>query len=256
MATFTGADKAIGFLFDMVSNIADDYDATSTYAVNDYAIYNGVLYKCTSNILVAEDFTPAHWSAVLVMDEISAGGGGGGSTTLAGLSDVFLSSIANGDVLTYDNTLNKWKNAAGGGGGGHLYSTSEHVVGTWIDNTDLYERTFVFTGADMNGTWTISNGFGTLFYLPYGDEISQIWIDVGNSLVYSSTSGSISQTITFPVALGGTSGSYVRSCIQRNPSVNNGKMVVNFQTTFPSDVGNIRNNLTYIFTFRYTKTTV
>lgn len=118
MSTFNGSDKAIAFLFDMVANIADDYDETSTYSVNDYVIHEGVLYKCTSNIIVAEDFTPAHWVAVLVMDEISAGGGGGGSTTLAGLSDVALSSVANNDVLTYDSTLGKWKNAAGGGGGG------------------------------------------------------------------------------------------------------------------------------------------
>lgn len=104
---------------------------------------------------------------------------GGGSTTLAGLSDVALASVANGDVLTYDSTLNKWKNDAGGGGGGttvvanpsgqatetlnklqvgatiydvpsgggssgHAWSTTEHIVGTWIDGATVYEKTVDF----------------------------------------------------------------------------------------------------------------
>jgi len=31
-----------------------------------------------------------------------------------------------------------------GGGGGHTYSTTEQVIATWIDGSDIYERTFVF----------------------------------------------------------------------------------------------------------------
>ena len=50
MSTFTGADKAIGFLFDMVANMAEDYNSASTYAADAYAIYSGTLYKCISAI--------------------------------------------------------------------------------------------------------------------------------------------------------------------------------------------------------------
>ena len=39
------------------------------------------------------------------------GGGGGGSSTLADLSDVDLSTLADGEVLTYDATEGKWVNA-------------------------------------------------------------------------------------------------------------------------------------------------
>lgn len=158
MASFTGSDKAISFLFDMVANIADDYDATATYAVNDYAIYEGVLYKCTSAITTAETFTPAHWTAVLVMNEISAGGGGGGSTTLAGLTDVALASVANGDVLTYDSTLSKWKNAAGSGGGG-------------VNVT-------IYTVADMVDSW--GDGFGPL---PTNYQLNTQFLDSNIGLV-------------------------------------------------------------------------
>lgn len=51
-----------------------------------------------------------------------AQGGGGGSSTLAGLSDVDIDSqtLADGQILTYDDTENKWVNTTGGSGtGGH-----------------------------------------------------------------------------------------------------------------------------------------
>ena len=66
MATFTGADKAIAFLFDVARNIADDYNSSSTYAQGAYTIYDGTLYKCTTAISVPEDFTPAHWTATVI----------------------------------------------------------------------------------------------------------------------------------------------------------------------------------------------
>lgn len=152
MATFTGADKAIAFLFDMVANIADDYDSSSTYSLDAYVIYEGTLYKCINAISTPEAFTPAHWTAVLIMDEVAAGGGGGGSSTLAGLSDVSLSSLTNGDVLTYDSTISKWKNAAGGGGGsGETYSLQEQAVGVWVNGKTLYQKT-VYIASVSTGT--------------------------------------------------------------------------------------------------------
>lgn len=39
------------------------------------------------------------------------GGGGGGSTTLAGLTDVQLGALTDGNVLYFDTTLNKWTNS-------------------------------------------------------------------------------------------------------------------------------------------------
>lgn len=45
-----------------------------------------------------------------------ATGSGGGSNTLATLSDVNLASVADGQVLTYDSTAGKWKNATSQGG--------------------------------------------------------------------------------------------------------------------------------------------
>ena len=54
------------------------------------------------------------------MDKIDQSGGGG-SSSLAGLSDVTLSSPSNNQVLKYNSTSQKWENQneSGGGSGGH-----------------------------------------------------------------------------------------------------------------------------------------
>ena len=46
------------------------YDATATYAVGDYAIYRGALYRCTTAIPSAEAWTPGHWTRVSTTGEI------------------------------------------------------------------------------------------------------------------------------------------------------------------------------------------
>jgi len=46
------------------------------------------------------------------------GGNSGGSSSIASSTDVALNSLANNQVLTYDSTLSKWKNAAASGGSG------------------------------------------------------------------------------------------------------------------------------------------
>lgn len=153
MATFTGADKAIGFLFDMVANIADDYNSENTYAVGAYVIYEGTLYKCTTAISNPESFTPAHWQTVLIMDEVSAGGGGGGTTVIAnpaGSATDTLNKLQVGSTI-YD--------VPSGGGSGHNYSTTEQIVGTWIDGSTVYEKTVDF-GQNIlinSNTWYTTN---------------------------------------------------------------------------------------------------
>lgn len=79
------------------------------------------------------------------INELEAGGGGGGgSSTLAGLTDVEITTPTNGQALIYDSAASKWKNGSAGGGGTaqHNYSLTEQVVGTWIDGSTIYEKTF------------------------------------------------------------------------------------------------------------------
>lgn len=42
-----------------------------------------------------------------------------------------------------------------GAGGGHIYSTQEHIVGTWIDGKTIFERTVELT----NITISASSGY-------------------------------------------------------------------------------------------------
>ena len=47
------------------------YNNTSTYAVNDYCIYNNTLYRCITDISTAEDFTPAHWISISITSDLT-----------------------------------------------------------------------------------------------------------------------------------------------------------------------------------------
>ena len=129
------------------------------------------------------------------MDEIDANlGGGGGSSSLAGLSDVNLTTPTDGQVLTYDGINSEWVNAnpssggdtvtwtqlqttgtkiaeidingttqnvyapnGGGGGGSVNYSTSEQVIGSWIDARPVYQKSFYSTSG-LSSYQAISHG--------------------------------------------------------------------------------------------------
>jgi hypothetical protein len=85
------------------------------------------------------------------------GGGGGGSSTLAGLDDVDLNNLQDGQIIKWDATNNKFVNANESGGSTHTYSTTEQVIGTWIDGKTMYEITIPFnTTASMNQSIDIS----------------------------------------------------------------------------------------------------
>ena len=137
MGTYSGSDKRLQYLFGAVSaivgSIANEYDATQTYVVDAYVIYQNILYKCTTAVSSPEPFDNTKWSAVLIVDEIGSGGGGGGTTVIAN------------PVGQATDTLNKLQvgstiySVSGGGGGSDCnYSTTEHVVGTWIDGKPVY----------------------------------------------------------------------------------------------------------------------
>ena len=51
--------------------VASAYSASKTYAVGDYAIHNSNLYRCTTEIATAESFTAAHWTQVVLADDVT-----------------------------------------------------------------------------------------------------------------------------------------------------------------------------------------
>ena len=60
------------------------------------------------------------------------GGSGGGSGSIAGSSDVALSSPANDQVLTYDSTSAKWVNKAAAGGTGGSVTIADLPAGSVV----------------------------------------------------------------------------------------------------------------------------
>jgi len=52
--------------------IAAEYDSTITYSIGDLVVYNDKLYRCVSDIVNAEVWTPAHWSETSVKVEFEA----------------------------------------------------------------------------------------------------------------------------------------------------------------------------------------
>ena len=54
-----------------VGTVAEAYSTSKTYAVGDYVIHNEEFYRCTTAITTAESFTAAHWTKLVLTDEVS-----------------------------------------------------------------------------------------------------------------------------------------------------------------------------------------
>lgn len=164
-------------------NLAETYDDTETYAVGDYCIYNGVLYKCLEDVDEAEEFDPTKWQSCLVTDEMGHGGGGSNVTITPTLStgtkiadfeidgqsgELYAPTGGGGNTNMWTGTQAQYEAQASQIADGTLvnitddeehvqayeiYSTNEQVIGTWFGET-LYRKTFtglsVATHAD---TW-------------------------------------------------------------------------------------------------------
>ena len=53
------------------ASFAPAYDASSTYAVGEYVMHNNALYRCTTAITTAEEWTAAHWTAAKLAEDLT-----------------------------------------------------------------------------------------------------------------------------------------------------------------------------------------
>ena len=85
----------------------------------------------------ASDLHTTSKTIIGAINELAQGSG----QSLDTLNDVDIDTqiLADGQGIVYDATAQKWKNGAVAGG--HTYSTTEQVVGTWIDGSPVYEKT-------------------------------------------------------------------------------------------------------------------
>jgi hypothetical protein len=102
----------------------------------------------------------------------SGGGGGGGSTTLAGLNDVDLGTLSNGQVLMYNSTTGKWYNG-----------TLQHGSTVW---------------GDITGTPTTLSGYGIT-----DAKIDSGTITLGSNTITPLTSVAFNDLTSHPTTIAG-----------------------------------------------------
>lgn len=71
------------------ANVAANYDSSETYAVGDYCLHDGSLYKCSTAISSPEAWTAGHWTQIKITGELSA---------------------LNGNITTLSNNITKLNN--------------------------------------------------------------------------------------------------------------------------------------------------
>ena len=104
-------------------------DPTQLYFITDEAI-------SSADVIAALGYTP--YNATNPAGYIS-------SAAIASLTDVTLTGLADGQVLKYNSTTQKWENSTASGGGG----TWGSITGTLSNQTDLQTA--------LNGKQTTSN---------------------------------------------------------------------------------------------------
>lgn len=53
------------------ANVAANYDSSETYAVGDYCLHDGSLYKCSTTISSPEAWTAGHWTQIKITGELA-----------------------------------------------------------------------------------------------------------------------------------------------------------------------------------------
>ena len=136
-------------------NIAAEYSAASTYAVGDYCIYDGQLYRCTTAITTAEAWTAAHWTMATVGGELTDLKGdipqnvsdltndAGYQTASQVASAVNEAKVLQVDIAAFSSLPQTVQNAA---------ITADHVV----------VNSVLGTPSAQTGDWTVTTSAGSL----------------------------------------------------------------------------------------------
>ena len=101
----TSNKKVIGAINQLLSNFADTYSSSSTYAVDDCVVYGGLLYQCNTAITVAEDWDSSHWTQIKAVD-IGSGGGSSWTDVTGTLTSGSTSITLSNASITTNSTIN------------------------------------------------------------------------------------------------------------------------------------------------------
>ena len=198
-------------------NIAEEYDSTSSYAADDYCIYESVLYKCTAS--TTGTFDPTKWTAVVVTDEMGSGGGGGtGGHTIINENGTSMTArsglqFVGGANVSDDSTNNKTVvDISGASGIDGVFIDTDNVIqaSTTIPTSNEVTYTATEDCAINFVIYSTGGGGGSNGYLKLDDE----WIFAigGGSLIRDTLFVKKGQVVDFKSA--GTNGSYTVFGIQ------------------------------------------
>ena len=90
-------NEILGDISGFAGNIAEEYDATATYDVNDLCLHNDTLYRCNTAISTAEAWNSLHWTQTTIDDEKVAKAG----DTMTGNLE-----MANGNLVIVNTDIN------------------------------------------------------------------------------------------------------------------------------------------------------
>ena len=143
-------------------NIARPYDSASTYSLDNYALFQNTLYKCTTAVTTGEAFDPSKWEAIKVMDEI------GGSSPTPFTYITFNDANKTEKYFTYRSSNIKYVPISGYTGSSTTLSTPsaayDRTSGTLILFGDVYildiTSSISFTGSAFPSSSIFIEGDG------------------------------------------------------------------------------------------------
>ena len=157
-----------GALNTLLGNFAPPYDNTIMYSKGDFCTYNGQLYECKRDILVAEDFNIAKWEASTVFQCVS----NGKELIADAITDKGVPTSASD---TFEEMADNISRISSGGGSGFLrphlsdvatsFTIPEIIIpGTYTDavytragTTSRYTNYLLFTNCQTIKHWAAQN---------------------------------------------------------------------------------------------------
>lgn len=203
------------------NTLADEYSSSATYAVGDYCVHDNKVYRCTTAISTAEAWTGAHWTYVIISDELKTKKSGTvTSITIKGTSPIVSSSSsaittsgtrtishANSGVTAGDyGDISDQTPSYGGtfkvpslsvNATGHVTVAGEHTVTIPAsDNTDQNVLQSVLSDTDATNWRKIAIGFynNANPATTATEQTNKIW--VSNKLEYQASKGMLSVGIS------------------------------------------------------------
>lgn len=163
--------------------------------VSGVVTMTGLGTKLNNNVEYSSALQTTSKTIIGAINEVAQGGGGGGSSTLAGLTDVTITTPSNNQVLKYNSSTNKWENGSGSGTTTSLSDLSDVTLTTPING-----QTLVYDSA--NSRWINDNASESSYIYSTTERVVGVWTD-GTTPVYEKVCTGTTNQDTAPILVEG-----------------------------------------------------